>query len=203
MPPSTVAVGLNSKHEHTGLAYKDKEGTIRFVHLAMHYDLRDELPKDTYYYQTPNFPEEVLTQISTTTRRIIKRCGQNLPYALSAPTDSFHPDTGVFRADRVGLTCATFVVAVFSAARYEIVDVGSWPSRAAEDAAFKSKVISIIRATFGPAATDHIQKIEAEPFHSRIKPLEVFGAAHCDELPASFAASLEKGAQFAAANPAA
>jgi hypothetical protein len=89
-----------------------------------------------------------------------------------------------------GLTCATFILAVFNSVGVKLVDEEGWPIRQDEDRRF----LEVVRNF---ATSEHLALLEQEINEGckRIQPQEVLGACAC-ALPATFDASCEAGAQI-------
>lgn len=79
-----------------------------------------------------------------------------------------------------GLTCATFILAVFNAMGVTLVDEGDWPVREEDDRAFLAAV-----AKFASPAHFAMLRAEVDERCGRIQPDEVLGACAC-RLPAKF-----------------
>ncbi len=195
----SVEIGIDPLYEHIGLTVSSATKERRFIHFAWHLKLRDDAPDPKYHFRKPPLPDEILDLVGARVRRAQKKYAQNLPYALSPPKDAFDPETGEFKDGAIGLTCATFVLAVFAAEEHHLVDYESWKSRPAEDAEFKAKVIGLLRQY--KASEEHIKRVEQEDFQVRFKPIEVFGAALADVAPAKFVDASRLGHDYRASHP--
>lgn len=118
-------------------------------------------------------------------RKVWRQNGRSLPYAFSAPNDCFDQETGryLFGTGRLGLTCATFVIAVFQATGLSMIDLQSWPPRD-EDAAWQRQMLR--RLADHGAAPEHLASVQKEVGCARFRPEEVGGAAAADAWPATF-----------------
>ena len=135
----------------------------------------------------PAFPEARLRQVAAICRRVWSQNDSRIPFGLSRPNDCFDHETYAFLIGptRHGLTCATFILALFLEAGLEIVDYDSWPSRP-DDVRWQEKIV------------EPLQKRGADPTHIaavqkgttigavRIRPEEVAGAATLTPLPADY-----------------
>jgi hypothetical protein len=109
----------------------------------------------------------------------------HVPYAFSPPNTCFDEATGryLLGPTRMGLTCATFVLAIFDAARLPLVDYSSWPTHRPGDAEWQQKVISMLR---GRVSHAHISAMERDVGGARYRPEEIAGAATVSPLPSAF-----------------
>ena len=159
---------------------------IRLLHLAWHFDLRDSEPKPAYLWIDPLIPEPRARQVAALCRRVLRSNTRGIPYAFSAPNDCFDSNTAQYLLGptRFGLTCASFVLAIFDAAGLPLVRYESWPIRPNEDAAWQRQVLEQLRAA--GACVEHVQAVKSEIGSVRYRPEEVAGAAGSDAIPASY-----------------
>ncbi|MCA9685235.1 MAG: hypothetical protein KC457_23840, partial [Myxococcales bacterium] len=106
---------------------------------------------------------------------------REFPYALRFEGTSFAANGTLLLAPTArGLTCATFILAVFKAIGLDMVNEQSWPVRDDEDRRF-------LEAIRSQATPEHVAILEREIEDGvrRIRPDEVAGAAMI-EWPAEF-----------------
>lgn len=110
------------------------------------------------------------------------RKNKKFPYALSFLGSKFD-NTGqlILRERSKGLTCATFVLAIFKTVGIDLVKEDEWPARYNEDLEFLETLSSF-------ATPEHLKllKKEVEEGCKRIRPAEVLGSCTCNVLPAEF-----------------
>jgi hypothetical protein len=169
---------------HVGLLYKLGQ-EIRFVHLAWHYRLLSQEPTPDYFW--------VQSGLDETNRRVIAPAvaqvgsEQQLPVPYSPHYEGIYFENGTLRytqtAPGEGLTCATFIMAVFEALGFPLVNVREWPVRA-EDASWFTYIVSRLE---NDATEEHIEAIRANPNGTRFRPEEVVGTVTEGELPVPFA----------------
>lgn len=185
-----VAVAIAAVHDdqrHLGILHRDRSvGEVRLLHLAWHYILRDSTPKPCYLWIDPPIPEARARQVAALCRRVFRSNVRGIPYAFSAPNDCFDESTARFLLGptRHGLTCASFVLAVFDAAGLALVDYSTWPQRPEEDARWQRQVLDQLRAA--NASPEHVNAVERQIGGARYRPEEVAGAAASDSIPARF-----------------
>jgi hypothetical protein len=163
---------------HTGLLVNDN-GIAKQIHLAWHHKLCCETPPDNNLYVT-DF--SFLDRLTSTSRQIlvqyivsISATYQNsIPYATKY-RDTLFTQNGelIFGKHEHGLTCATFVLAVFSQF-IKIIDVETWQMRPDDDA-WRDAIIAIMEKHRIPQ--EHIDKVVNEKGNIRVRPEEVFVAS--------------------------
>ncbi len=178
---------VSSGQRHIGVLHKDAD-QVYFLHLAWHHDLRNGIPQRDYSWVDPNLPAARLVHVAAICRKIWRANGKEIPYAFSEASECFDSETGIFDfgPNRLGLTCASFVIAVFGAAGLRLVELTTWPSDRADDVTWREHVISELHKS-GDATAEHIEGISApENWTVRVRPEEVAGAATTSPLPATF-----------------
>jgi hypothetical protein len=122
-----------------------------------------------------------------------------LPYGLSTPNDSFDPDTLAYLRGpaKVGLTCATFVLAIFEFGGLKLLQYELWPHRDS-DVPWQNYVISELKRT--GASQEHIAAVEGQVGAMRIRPEEVAASATFadEERPVAFEATDGRAKQIVA-----
>ena len=176
---------------HVGVLHKsDDLNEVKFGHLAWHNQLRTSTPKESYLWIDPGIPEPRARQVAARCRHILRANNRGIPYAFSPPNDCFDLETGSFLLgpNRVGLTCATFVLAVFDAAGIRLADYGSWPNQRAGDVEWQAYVIEQLLQS--GAGKDHVELVRNQVGGVRFRPEDVAACAASDELPCSFQSAI-------------
>jgi hypothetical protein len=116
---------------------------------------------------------------------IIQANPAGIPYAFDSPSDCFDSETGQFLLgpSKKGLTCATFVLAIFHAVGLRLLDLTGWPKRE-EDARWQESIINLLR---GRASQEHIDAVTSQVGAVRVRPEEVAGASAAEIHPIGFA----------------
>lgn len=116
---------------HAGLLYRTHDQKAAVLHLGW----QDQLCNDWGWqklWAAPEVEPERLTSIAGLCRRIWERFERDrtFPYALRF-AGSFFSQTGQLRMGEgaKGLTCATFILAVFNSAGISLVSEDEWPIR--------------------------------------------------------------------------
>lgn len=175
---------------HIGLLHRH-QGQIRNLHLAWHGDLRDQPCDDNAcVWVEPKLHLSRARQVAARCRQIARANGRYVPYGFSLPTARFDPATGrfIFGPTSTGLTCATFVLAVFDFACVPLAVYGSWQARP-DDAAWQQGILELLRTHGAPP--EHIAAVSAELGCVRFRPEEVAGAAALWPPAAEFSAAFE------------
>lgn len=187
---AVVICRTESGNLHSGLLHRLANGRDAVLHLGW---------QDRLYYEwrwlrlwaVPDVEPELLTSIAGMCRMIWAEyeSKRQFPYALRFSQSSFSP-SGQLRLGpgAKGLTCATFVLAVFNAVGVRLVDEQDWPIRKDDDRQF----LEFVRPLF--ASREHLAILEREVEEGckRIRPDELIGACAC-ALPAKFNPSREAG----------
>jgi hypothetical protein len=182
---------ISAAQRHTGILHKESgDPGVLLLHQAWHCDLRNESPSDAYRWVQPSLPAPRLRQVAALCRKVWRSNGSaTIPFAFSPPNDCIDAETGQFLLGptRLGLTCATFVLAVFQAAGVLLVKYDDWPAGRPGDAEWQQAVVDDLRAS-RRASVEHIEAMQGELGKGavRYRPEEVAGAATLSKLPASF-----------------
>lgn len=195
---AAIAVRIFSEGgRHIGVLYRDgSNADVILLHLAWHHDLRNESPHRAFLWLSPSLPQRRLRQVAAMCRKIWRSNGRaTIPYAFSWPSDSFDDETGEYLLGptRRGLTCASFVLAVFEAAGLRLVNYESWPVNRTDDHEWQEWVITTLETSNPPATAEHIAAVKSQLGAARFRPEEVAGAALVTPLPVEFEIAAEHG----------
>ena len=170
---------------HLGVLHREKS-QLKLLHLPWHNRLQNELAEDASAVAIElDLPALRLAQVAGISR-LVWRENENggVPYAFSAPVSAFG-EAGDFqpREGLIGLTCATFVMAVFSRAGLDLIDATDWPERE-EDTEWQERMLQLL-AQFG-ASEEHTSAVRGEVGSARYRPEEVAAAGAAETTPARF-----------------
>lgn len=225
-----IALGISApsaNQRHIGLLYRDDSGFIMMLHLQWHHQLgsntismadgkvwsRDEVTGVTEELSCLWIAPEVLPEIAPALQQLCKvvsdkyaRKKRSIAYALRYEKGAFDPASGEFLTEYGhGLTCATFVLALFASYGVQLVSGGEWiagrdAAGAAEDRAWQELIVRFLREYLekkrrqrGIDAREieeleaHIAAVEGEIGCARFRPEEVAAAGTVATLPAGFA----------------
>jgi hypothetical protein len=218
---------VSANQRHVGLLYRDDSGFIMMLHLRWHHLLgsnmlsmidgkvwsRDEstggIEELSCLWIVPEIQPEIAPALQQLCKVISDKYGRNkrkLAYALRYEKGAFDPTSGAFLTeDGHGLTCATFVLAVFASYGVQLVSGGEWiagrdADGVAEDRAWQDMVVAELRSRLekmrkwrGVDVREieeleaHITAIGGEIGCARFRPEEVAAAGTVSTLPAGFA----------------
>jgi hypothetical protein len=173
--------------QHIGILHEEEIlHEVRLAHLAWHNSLRNGPPKDAYLWIDPPITTRRARQVAARCRQILRANTRGLPYAFSPANDCFNSKTGdfLFGPSRAGLTCASFVLAVFDSAGIRLTDYAKWPKGRPGDVEWQQSIIRELQQD--GASAEHIAFIRNEIGAVRYRPEDVAGCAAADQLPCSF-----------------
>ena len=189
---------VDREQRHIGVLHReDASNAVLLLHLGWHHELRNVHANGRYLWVDPALPTRRLRQVAAVCRKVWRGNNAALPYAFSPPSDCFDEQSGryLLGPTRRGLTCATFILAVFEAAGISLVKYEAWPKNRPGDSEWQKQIIGALRRT--PSATpEHIKAVEEEIGSARYRPEEVAGAATTNPLPADFPLAAERGQQI-------
>jgi hypothetical protein len=132
---------------------------------------------DWTFWISPNINNDEAEQIAASLRRLDRVTA--ISYQFSSPRGFFDKIMRV-NNESLGLTCATFVLAVFDAIKIEIVKLNTWPIRT-DDADRRARIC--VSLTMTPVERSAVQMETGTPTY---RPLEVAGAAARYKYPVHF-----------------
>jgi len=182
---------VDEEQRHVGILYKPDgtRGEVRFLHLAWHHDLRVEPPKKSLSWAEPKMPPEKALVLARVCKLVGQKYGRGfgkkLCYAVRYTDGRFDLDSAEFLTrDGRGLTCATFIMAVFKTYEVPLVLQDEWPPDRAGDKAWHDKVVRYLAE--GKADESHVEAVRNERGCARYRPEEVAAAALAEVLPVGF-----------------
>ena len=179
--------GTEDQH-HIGIAHTTTDGRMTCLHLAWHHDLRSDLqiPNCFTLWVDPAAPSARLRQVAARCRHIWKVNGTgNIPYAFSSPDGAFDQSTHKFLLGptRHGLTCASFVLAVFQVSGLSLINYDTWPRSREGDTEWQEKIIKALGAD---ADEGHLTHLQEDLGAARYRPEEVAAATALAPPPVAF-----------------
>jgi len=187
---------MQRQQRHIGILYEtDTTGSLLMLHLAWHLDLQNDQPKSEYIWVDPMIAPARAKQVAAFCRKVWRQNGKRVPYAFGVPNDCFDSTTGqfLFGPSRHGLTCATFVLAVFQATGFKLIDESTWRSRPG-DVEWQQGIVGALRLK--GADPSHVAAVENEVGAARFRPEDVGGAAAHEPWPVSFEEATRIGNQI-------
>lgn len=180
-----LAIGITTAAEHVALIYEGN-GDLRRLHLAFHRNVRDEVHSTgRYYWVKPrSLEDDVLRGVSMLCHKIA-RSMPDVPFGIDFGTSKFvETSSGTFELQSTsgtGLTCATFIQAVFRSYGMELIL--THPGRI-EDEEWRRSIVSHLR-TWGYAdQADDVENMVGEWW--RVTPADVASSGLFAEIPVAF-----------------
>ena len=190
---------IDGSQRHIGILHRDTEADqVLLLDLAWHHRLRNEPLGGSWLWVEPAVNARRLVQVAAICRRVWRSNRLGIPYALSHPTECFDENTGAFLLGptRLGLTCASFVLAMFDAAGLPLAQYDTWPTNRDGDAEWQLRIVEKLAET--AASAKHVHAVSIEIGSVRFRPEEVAGAATTSPLPAGFDVAADRAAQILA-----
>jgi hypothetical protein len=130
-------------------------------------------------------------------RRIWNQNERNqIPYGFSSPNRFFDTSGNAIKGPaKVGLTCASFVLAVFEGAGVVLADLDTWPNPTAEDIERQRELLNNLSRD-PDVSREHLSAAEAEVGNTRYHPLDVAGAGTAHQLPFSYQYASKIGSEI-------
>ncbi len=174
---------------HVGISYRTNK-VQRLLHLAFHFKLVDEPLKNTklktplLVVPDPDIDEEELKLLASFCALRARRA-QDIPYGFPYVAGTFASGTGAYLPGRgeLGLTCSTFVLAMFEWAQIDLIVRSTWKARASDDG-FHKKIIELLEEK--KASTDHVAALRKNVRCVRIRAEEVAASTATAGRPLSF-----------------
>jgi hypothetical protein len=175
---------------HAGIAHRTNS-RIKILHLASHEILRNDDDDGEWVFIVPSIHIEDQNHIAGLCRRIFRVNGRgSVPYSFQWEPDVFFDfDTGQFLTPSTtdGLTCSSFVAAIFRSARSPLVQVDTWPQIATEeDIIARRWVLRMWRDSGWPNLIIRADEIEPSIRAARVSPGDVAGACCQRNIPATY-----------------
>ena len=185
---SHVAIAIcrtRANRYHAGILYKD-QGQCHLLHVPGDMTIQRVTPENRYIWISPTIHPSRIPLIAAYCRLIWNENEKNgVPYAFSDPRDSFDIVTGKFLGgeNKVGLTCASFVLAVFYSTGFQLIDFDSWQKRDDDKEAFIELADYIeLNKDIYKLDDEFIKKMRSEVENFRYRPEEVAGAGMAFKL---------------------
>lgn len=193
-----LAVATVRAHEdaHSGIFYFDQDDEPKVLHLAFHHRLECTADWTSWMgaiWAEPPIPKERVDAIGALCDLIARmHTNKGLAYALRFVNSSFDTRTGALNLGPgcSGLTCSTFVMAVFKSGAVQLLQEEQWQLREGDKGRQQSLVDMLAR--FG-ASTEHVDRVKGEIGCVRFRPTDVGGAAGGVALPVGFEEATQLG----------
>ena len=184
-----IAIGeINDGQLHVGILHHSPSTQTEFLHLEWHHRLSNDsfVPPAMTVWVDPGATTRRLRQVAARCRQIWRANRRGfIPYGFGSPVDAFDPASSQYLLGptRFGLTCASFVLAVFHTAGVVLADYSTWPAGRPGDREWQEKIIKYLECSADQSHVDHVRN---DIGTVRYRPEEVSAAAAIAPPPASF-----------------
>ncbi len=196
----TIGIPDQSPDIHAGIIFKDNSKT-KFLHLAWDLDLRLEEDMDNYSkFKWVQFKYFFKGDIEDVRKRsairffemVFRKNGKKIPYGTFYKYSKISRDGEfILGKGEFGLTCATFIIAIFEAIGIFLVDKSTW-KYSSEDDVWRENLIKLIEEKLHQYK--HMLRIfELEKGRPRFKPEQIVGASMSKKIPTNYKYCKKKG----------
>ena len=191
IPEVAVAIGRHDPYLHTGVIYRSSANELRMLDLRMHLRIGNSRPTRNFAWAVPNIPIEEARQIAGLCERIAET-RPHVHYGFHYAPSVFSVKDGSLQLgdNMIGLTCATFVLALFHSFNIRLVLEETWKPRES-DAQWQEEILEWMardgtRERLG-IDDKYLQGNAKDIGCLRYRPEEVAGACLMDDIPVDFA----------------
>lgn len=191
VPELAILIMFTEDGTHTGLLYRF-QGRLFVLDLMWHERLRVRPTDGDYPCVIPDLLPEEMNDATVVCELIVNRKQlQRLPYGFGQPNNAqVNSDGELVWGNGAGLTCSTFVLALFDAARIPFIDLSGWVRRPDDEVRHASLLrkmeVGIPEHDILPADGSHVAKVRAELPCIRVRPEEAAAAGLSPTRPAPF-----------------
>ena len=180
------------EQRHVGFLFRaDEELPSYFLHLAWHCKLTCEAPPEKDYIAVEAGLDPINQTLLAAYCQVIAEANKNgqIPYGIHYEGTYFDPQTGEWLRGikEDGLTCATFILAVYRAQGIDLLNLTEWPQRP-EDIIWQEEILYLL-ACFSPKEhKDYVESQKTKIGSIRLRPEEVAAASSSSssQLPVEF-----------------
>lgn len=177
---------------HVGLLHKPDDKSAQILHLQTHLDLKNEVPTNDYRWIQVDL-DDLNRRAIVGLCEAIASTQAKIPYGF-AFNGTYFSATGNFLEHGLGkgLTCATFIMAVFRTLHFEILKVSEWQSRDG-DVEWQTEMVGYLRRKHGELLAGIVASHIGDP---RFRPEEAAAGAVSADRPLSFDDASRLGARI-------
>lgn len=188
-PPLAIGITLvtqDPKQLHTALIYRHEDGEHYLIHLGWHHQLTHESWNERYHWVGIQGIDEEVQETFADWAIIVstKAIEHPIPYSVVfSPGRTFDP-SGQFipGTDGRGLTCATFLLALFSDFSIPIAERDTWPVGREADVAWATRILGVLEKYLEKHFPDYrpqwLLQYEQRRRLRRYRPEEVAACGH-------------------------
>jgi hypothetical protein len=191
-PRAAIGICAGAVGLHVGVLYRAADDRIAVIHLAWHFQLRCDRSLERWAFAPPRI-DPIELEVLSGFCALVEAVRPAIPYGFLRIASSLDDEARfVPGPGEVGLTCATFVMAMFAWARIALLDEATWELRD-EDVAAQQALLELLRRS---ATLDHALAVEREVGCMRFRSEEVAAASTLAERPVPFAIASAIGARM-------
>ena len=178
---------------HIGLLHKVENESAWLLNLRHFSDLKNEPPSDSYRWAQVEM-DEINRRALVALCRLLAKKLPSIPFGFTFDR-SYISKTGdyIFGELGDGLTCATFVMAVFEAYHFPVLKKDEWPAASPADSAWQQFQVQVLLANRGPFVAEAVKQHIGAP---RYMPEQVMAGAASAKRPLGLAEATKLGAQI-------
>ena len=196
-PALAIFIMRTDDGSHTGLLVR-MNGLLMNQDVLWHEKFRSSPCRQLPHFVTPALEPEEIHDVRMMCQLIHERQNSRdpskeyrIPYAFRYTNKArINRATGeVQLVDGLGMSCSTFVLAVFQSVEIRLVDMATWKARA-DDITRHEQLLQKMRDGIpdfaDPAPPAHIALVARETTCLRVRPEEVAATGMINDLPATF-----------------
>jgi hypothetical protein len=160
--PSIMIESLGGDGFHTGLIFRDENRQPKIMHLAWHDKLRVKNVSNGCVFVPILLPVERIEPVLALLRKLIRENATGkIPYGFGTPVNSFDKLNANYIADgdRLGLTCASFVLAAMDFAEVKLLEYDTWEGGLDSSREFQDFMIQALEID---VSEEHLQILDAQ-----------------------------------------
>lgn len=198
------------RQKHVGLVYRAHNSKIMLLHLGWHHTLRhDEWDGKYHWLELSGLDRELQETFADWAVMVANASpGTPIPYSVIFRPERNFDQNGHFinLNDGSGLTCATFLLALFNDYDLPLIDISDWPESRKGDLTWLRRILnalrnSVVRSNKMPA-WEWLEQARHRHQLKRFRPEEVFAtAALFSGEPLSFSVVESAGSKVNATIP--
>jgi hypothetical protein len=159
---------------HIGLLYRFEKTDAMLLNLRHQLDLRNEAPSEHYRWLQADL-DEINRRLLAGLCRLIADKSKNIPFGFTYNGTYFtHSGDYIGRGLGHGLTCASFVMAVFATYSIPLLKSEEWPQRRPADMLWQTSQVGVIQSSRGQFIASAVAEHIGSP---RFSPEEVTAGA--------------------------
>ena len=187
----SVAFTRSGVQSHSGILYLNPEGEAKLLHLENNRTLTKESPNSDFVWLHVNLPDIVKNLICLHCDIISENSQGKILYDIDPTGITFDID-GVFtqKVPHTGLTCGTFILAVFRDVGIELINQNHWPIRE-NDIKWQKMIVNLFSRYLEPNSNELINKKIDDKLILRFRPEEVVSSATLKNMPNTFSSIKE------------